>query len=114
MTGNPFTESVDDGVLYPDDLEGKTLELVGDRPVEADEVDHENAQYGMFVQVDDGTGEKWASAPRGLREFLGHAVEEHGTTDLVFLVSEVEKGPRDHDPYEVDARVTHVDGEQVD
>lgn len=94
---NPWEESVDDDVLYPDDLAGETFELVGDAPVEAEEVDHENAQYGWFMEVSNGESEKWASCPVELRKELGVAGAEKGH---VFRVDGVDEGREEHDPYQ--------------
>lgn len=109
---NAFSDSVKDDVLFPDDLPGQgRLQLVSDGPIPAEEVPYDDAKYGLWIEVD---GDRFASAPEQLREFLGNAVEEHGTTDLVFEVLEAERGPRDHDPWELEARVTHAEGTKVD
>lgn len=111
---NPFSESVRKDVWYPDDLPDLgRIELVSDAPESADEVPYDDAQFGQWVEVENGEGTVWAAAPEQLRSFLGASIEEHETTDLVFEVVDCEKGPADHDPYEVEAKLTHVEGEAL-
>lgn len=113
---NPFSDSVSKDVWYPDDLpELGRVELVSDAPIPAEEVEIEEAQYGQWIEVRNGQDDPvFAAAPTDLRAFLGEAIEEHGTTDLVFEVTEISKGPADHDPYEIEALLTHADGESVE
>lgn len=64
----------------------------------------EDAQYGEWLPVIDAVdpeyGEPvWLAAPRALRETLLEAGAEPGDA---FRVLAVEKGPEDHDPYEIE------------
>lgn len=96
---NAWKDSVTGDVLYPDDLEGRNLELVEARPFEAEEVDHDDANYGMWMRVSDGERKYWAVCPSALREELGEIGAEEGH---FFRINEIEKGPMDHDPYEIE------------
>lgn len=112
---NPMRDSLNDEVLYPDDLTGiDHLETAHLTPLEAEEVDHENAQFGQFVELNGDGPPHWAAAPRQLREFLANAYDEHGSEEIGFRVTEAERGDRDHDPWEIEAQVTHVDGTKIE
>lgn len=112
-------ESLNDGVLFPDDLTeygGKSdlrLTVVDPAPIPAEDVDHEDAQFGQWVRVSDGHNEKWACAPEALRRFLADAYDEHGT-EISFQVFRADRGEADHDPWQFRARVVEEDGVEVD
>lgn len=90
-------ETIGKEVYYPDEIpELGTVELVSRAVYEPDEVEHDDAQYGLWMKVENGDGEKWISAPSALREAIAEKDSD------VFNVRSVEKGPADHDPYQID------------
>lgn len=106
---NPFKESVKKEVWYPDDLPDLgRFEVLSEEPVEAENVPHDEASYGKWVEVENGSGPVWITAPLQLREIIGEAIEDHGD-DYVIEVVEVEDPPQDHKPYEISARVEAVE-----
>lgn len=113
-------KSVEKEVLYPDDLPefGGTsddhLKILDPGPVEAEDVPAEGASHGQWVLVENGKhGEVHAAAPRGLREFLADAYDEHGV-DIAFQVFDAQREDEDHAPWRFHARVVAVDGEKVE
>lgn len=100
-------DTVKKDVLYPDDLDGATLEIDGERlnGVTAfwhaqDENDAEDlpdgAREGWWLPVDSAEhGKVWAAMPRALRE----EIIDHDPGEI-FEVVRLEKGPGDTDPYE--------------
>lgn len=96
---NAWKDSVTGDVLYPDDLEGRNLELVSEGPIDAENVDHDDANYGMWMRVSNGERKYWAVCPSALREEFGEVEAEPGHA---FRVESIEKGPKDHDPYEIE------------
>jgi len=103
---NPYSESATQDVLYPDDLEGRKFRVLSDQPLDASEVDDENAKYGQFskAKTSDDT-EVWLSSPKALRQFIGEHYDELVREGLPMEVTMVEKGTADHDPYVIEARV---------
>lgn len=93
--------------LYPDDLPGKALEIVEYAYYDADDdsdADHlpDDARYGWWLPVSEVGVEDsdiWAAAPRDLREAL---IDVDAAEGDAFRVIEVDKGPKDHDPYQVE------------
>lgn len=103
-------------VQYPDDLRGDKWTILDylywDAAEESDAEElPDDAQYGLWMPVKKaGTdAETWASCPAALREELEERGVEEGDT---FEVLEIEKGPRDHDPYAVDLRILE-DGDAI-
>lgn len=108
-------DTVTSEVLYPDELEGRLLELDGERLNgelafwDADDHDDredlpgQGASYGWWVPVMDSADNepRWAVAPRQLREQLVEL--ELGPGDA-FEVTHLEEGESDDDPYEIDLR----------
>lgn len=106
MPKSPEDATIKD-VLYPDDLPGKGFETVEYAYYDADDDDDaeelpDEAQYGLWLPCMTPVGadeKKWVSAPRGLREALLEAEYEEGEP---FRVLEVDRGPDEHDPYEIE------------
>lgn len=110
---NPIRESLNDDVLFPDDLPdyGGTseqyLELDDAEPIDAADVPYDAAQHGLWFAVDDGSGEeRYMAAPESLRAFLADAYDEYGD-EFRFQVFAAERGPEEHDPWLFRAAVTH-------
>lgn len=94
---NPFTEAATKDVWYPDELhEVGTVELISEEPIPADDVPHDDAQYGQWIEVESGTGEMWFSCPKDLSRALGEAEAVPGH---VFSIRSAEKGDSDHSPW---------------
>lgn len=113
-------ETVEREVLYPDDLpefgggSDDRLKIVDPAPVEADDVPAEGAGHGLWIEVETGKhGEVYAAAPRGLREFLADAFDEHGT-EIAFQVYDAERDDEEHAAWRFNARVVAVEGAKVD
>lgn len=72
------SETTAKDVLYPDDLQGDTLEIDPNGEMnggiqfwDADEAPPDGAKHGWYFPVDSADhGETWAAAPRDLREQL--------------------------------------------
>lgn len=112
---NPMRDSLNGEVLYPDDLtEYDHLELASIAPLDAEDVEYEDAKYGKFIELGGERPPHVASAPVQLREFLANAYDEHGTEQLGFRVYEAIEGEQDHDEWEIQAEVTHVDGTKLE
>jgi hypothetical protein len=103
---NPYTESATDDVLYPDDLEDRKLQITSEQPLDAGDVDHEDAKYGQFSKAldEDGT-EVWVSSPKALREFIGQHYDEVIRNETPIEVTLVEKPPGENEPYVIEARL---------
>lgn len=92
---NEWTKSATNEVLYPDDLAGYGPLEVVEGPIEAEEANSENAQYGKFAVLGDGNEPDFMATPRQLRAALGALFEKQDGYPLTFEVLEAEKGPRD-------------------
>jgi hypothetical protein len=102
-------DSVLKEVYYPDDVTEVDGFQIRERFAfwDSDDSDDseelpEEARHGLWLPVTPlghGEEESWLSAPRQLREALVEAEVEAGDS---FRVLEMEKGPADHDPYEVE------------
>lgn len=110
---NPLRNSLNDDVLFPDDLPDygghseKFLELVDPEPLEAEEVPFDPAQYGLWLAVDDGSEEeRYMAAPESIRAFLADALDEYGE-DFAFQVFAAERDDEEHAPWRFRAAVTH-------
>lgn len=110
---NPYTDSATDDVLYPDDLEGKKLQITSEQPLDADDVDDENAKYGQFSKAltSDGT-EVWVSSPKALRQFIGEHYDAIIRQETPLEVLTVEKPTGENEPYVIEARLV-ADGDPL-
>lgn len=89
-------ETVGKDVWYPDELpELGTVRLVSDAVYEADEVEADDARFGLWMKVENDGDEKWIAAPSELREALVNRDSD------VFQVRATEKGDAEHDPWKV-------------
>lgn len=103
---NPWKESTVKEVLYPDDLQGRgPIEIVSEEPIEADEVPIDDARYGLWAEVAEGHDFRYIAAPRQVRELIGEAIEQNGGLPVVIEVLEIDRGPLDHDEWEVEGRI---------
>lgn len=99
---NPFAEAARKEVYYPDDhVEAPPYRLLSEEPVEADDVDNDDAKHGTWVRCKVGTAdsaeEAWVAAPRSLLKFLGVKDAEPG---FCFDVNDAKKrGNADDSPW---------------
>lgn len=111
---NPFIESTESDVLYPDDLPGIGLvEVLSSAPVDADDVDADGADYGLWCRVLPAgrDSEKWMACPRAIRALVGEAIETDPDNPVI-EVTEATRGGNDHDPWEIEGRV-YEEGDPV-
>lgn len=103
---NPWTQSTEKDVLYPDDLAGRgPLWIVAQEPLEADDVPHDDAQYGMWAELPEDDPAEYLAAPRQIRELIGEAWEERPDAELLGIeILEAERGPQDHDEWEIEGK----------
>lgn len=94
-----LAETVGKDVYYPDDLAGlSTIRLENPSEVwEPDEVPHDEAEFGLWMEADVGLDEtKFICVPSQLRDAI------HNADSDTLRVEKCEKGPRDHDEYDVE------------
>lgn len=102
-------DSIEKECYYPDDVQTVDGFTIRDTFAfwdvqDDDDADDlpEDANYGLWLPVtplSNGEADAWLSAPRMLRELL---VEAEADVDDSFRVLEMEKGPADHDAYDVE------------
>lgn len=106
-------ETLNDDVLYPDDLDDQVNMTFAEDPFEnvytaeevREELGTEQPEYGDWIKVDlmmDQDKPAFAAAPSQLRKLIRDARPEKG--DLL-QVNSVERGPKQHDPYEMDMKL---------
>lgn len=95
---NPFRDAATKDVYYPDEqADVGTVRLVSEEPVPADDVPHEEARYGQYVEVENHEKTVWFSAPQDLLRALGDAEAEPGH---VFQVRATERDDEEHAPWQ--------------
>lgn len=104
---NPFEEHATKACYYPDDFVGMPpVRLVSEAPVPADEVPHDEAKFGDWIEVRvgkaDSASKAWMACPRALSKSLGVKEAEPGH---LFEVTEAKRGNEDHSPWKL--RVDH-------
>lgn len=115
-------DSVRKDALYPDELPGSVMRIrdheklngevefwnADDPDDAADLPDDGSADHGRWLPVEHSVhGDVWVAAPRTLREQFVELGLEVGDT---FEITDVMRGPNDHDPYEMAVHVAHGDG----
>lgn len=108
---NPWTKSTEKDVLYPDDLAGRgPLWILAKKPLEADEVPHDDARFGKWAELHEADPAEYLAAPRQIRALIGDAWEENRDADVIGIeILEAERGPEDHDEWEIEGYVLDID-----
>jgi hypothetical protein len=106
---NPYTDSATDDVLYPDDLEGRKFQITSEQPLDAENVDDDDAKYGQFSKALNADGkEVWVSSPKALRQFIGEHYDAIIRDETPIEVLTVEKPTGENEPYVIEARLVEA------
>jgi len=102
---NPFSDSTNDDVLFPDDLPGQKLDPLSEEPVPADDVPHDDAKYGHYTLCESASdGEVWVNSQKQLRAILGEHYDDLVQTEgfPVIEIHDADRGDAEHDPWQFD------------
>lgn len=104
---NPWSESTEKAVLYPDDLAGRgPLWIKKQEPLEAEDVPEDDANHGKWAELIDSDPSDYMAAPVQVRDLIGEAwAQSDGEDYLGIEIFEAERGPEAHAEWDVEGRV---------
>lgn len=105
MSKDAWKAAATTDALFPDDLEEEGPLCVVGPPIDAENVETDAVQFGTVAELDgDHHDAQYLVTPQRLKALIASAWREEEER-AVFEVTHAEKGPKDHDPWEIEGRV---------